>query len=68
LFAHKGCTLDRNFEGVAQKNGAAIPLRILKFKLAWWAQLLSYEFQILGKFIFLRGLQMIEKSLLDIFN
>ena len=39
-------------------------LRSSKLKWAWWAQFLSHDLQILGKFIFSEDLQMIEKPCL----
>ena len=38
-----------------------MPLRSLKLKLAWRAQFLSHNLQILGKFLFFENLQMIVK-------
>ena len=44
-----------------------MPLRSLKFKLAWRAQYLSHTLQILEKVMFFEDLQMVLILLLEIF-
>ena len=68
LFTHYLNYLDAKLECSNSHKKTAMPLRSLKSKWAWRAQFLSYNLQILEKFIFFKDVQMIVKSFFDIFN